>query len=61
MEKYEYQVVMARIKEIEQKQLSTLEYVCRYLDHKIDVQKENVSDRMLQLWEEKNKLYEYVK
>lgn len=61
MNLYEYQVVMSRIKEIEKDQLRYLDYVCKYLDSKIDVQKENVQDRILQLTEEKNKLYEYIK
>lgn len=37
MDKYECQVVMARIKEIEQEQLSCLDYVCDKIDFIVDV------------------------
>lgn len=61
MEIFEYQVIMARIKEIEQEQLQWVDYVDKNVDYIIDVQRENVRDRMLQLREEKEKLYEYIK
>lgn len=49
MEKYEYQVVMAKIHEIEKEQLQWMDYVCNKVNYMVDVQKENVSERMLQL------------
>lgn len=61
MNKHEYQVIMARIQEIEQEQLSSLDYVCDKIDYMVDAQKENVQERMLQLLEEKNRLIEYIK
>lgn len=61
MDKYEYQVVMLKIQEIEQEQLSWMEYVCDKLDYMVDVQKENVRARMQQLWKEKKTLNGYIK
>lgn len=61
MEKYKYQVIMYRIQKIEQDQLSCLDYVCDKIDFMVDVQKENVWERMMQLGEEKDKLIEYIK
>ena len=53
MEILEYQVIMARINEIEQEQLRYLDCVCKYMDCGIDVQKDNARDRMLKLREDK--------
>lgn len=61
MDKLEYQVVMDRIRKIEQEQLHCLDYVCDKINLMVDAQKENVKERMLQLWEEKDKLIEYIK
>lgn len=61
MDKLEYQVVMHRIQEIEQEQLSTLDYVCKCMDYMADVKKENIRERMLRPQKEKNKLYDYIK
>lgn len=52
---------MARIQKIKQEQPSWMEYLSNGLDWLVDVQKENAEDRMLQLREEKNKLYEHKK
>lgn len=47
MDKYEYQVIMARIQEIEQDQLSCLDYVCDKIDFIVDVQKNNIRSKVL--------------
>lgn len=61
MDKLEYQVIMARIKGIEQERLCWLDYICNKIDFLVDIQKDNIRERMLQLKEEKNKPYKYVK
>jgi hypothetical protein len=53
MEKYEYQVVTHRIREIEQEQLHVLDHVRKYLDRNINMQRYNIQDKMLQLLDDK--------
>lgn len=60
MDMYEYQVIIDRIKEIENEQLQWLNYISESLDNLVDVQKENVMERMLQLRDEWDKLQEYI-
>lgn len=60
MEILEYQVVMERIQEIEQEQLARLYYICRYLEDNFDFNKEAAREKMLQLQEEKQKLFDYI-
>lgn len=61
MDKYEYQVIVHRIQEIGQEQLSCLDYICDRIDYIVDEQRENVRGKMMKLLEEKFKLLEYLK